>query len=165
MPFDVALLRLEADLGVVPMAFATREPDAGAALEHVGYGTADEGDMSGWGTQRTVTHPLVRIDRDFLWSGDATANTCSGDSGGPALFGGEVAAVISDGPDCHSLSADVRVDEAQAFIESTLMAWEPRVEAEVTPTQQHGCSSAEGALGPAALLLMGTLTLGKTRRR
>jgi hypothetical protein len=163
-PLDIALVKLAADLGVAALTLSSSEPDAGAPITHVGYGTANEADMSGWGDQRAVTHGLAKLDADFLWSGDGSANTCYGDSGGATLVSGRLAGVISDGPDCHSLSADVRVDSARAFIESTLMMWEPAMSAP-PPPQQHGCSSSEGPVLPAALLLMGWLTLGKTRGR
>jgi V8-like Glu-specific endopeptidase len=142
MPFDVALVSLDAtlDAGTHPL-FDTAT--AGETIQHVGYGTDQESPMDGWGTQRSVSHALTRLDDNFLWSGDATANTCNGDSGGPTLdTSGRVVGVISNGPDCHSESADVRIDVVHDWITQTLSTWEPH----------QGCSQT-GALPLAAAAL------------
>ena len=113
--------------------------------------------MAGRGERRTVSHALLRFDDDFAWSGDATANTCLSDSGGPMLLEGQVLAIVSDGPDCHSESADQRVDRGRAWVDSTLAEFEPRVD----PAPKPGCSSVPG-LWPV-LLLWAFQTFRRTR--
>ena len=66
----------------------------GRTIRHAGYGTSQESPMDGRGFRRTVSHPLIRFDEDFGWSGDAVANTCLSDSGGPMLFDAQVLAVV-----------------------------------------------------------------------
>jgi secreted trypsin-like serine protease len=151
-PFDVGLVRLIADAGVTPMALSDVTVDAslaGRTIRHVGFGTSIETPMGGRGGRLTVSHPILRIDDDFVWSGDATANTCLGDSGGPAFLDEQVLAVVSDGPDCHSESADQRLDRARDWIDSTRAAFEPP-----PPEKPHtGCAAFPGGLCLLALLV------------
>ena len=151
-PFDVGLVRLIADAGVAPMALSDVAVDAslaGRTIRHVGFGTSIETPMGGGGGRLTVSHAILRVDDDFVWSGDATANTCLGDSGGPAFLDEQVLAVVSDGPDCHSESADQRLDRARDWIDSTRAAFEP-----APPEKPHtGCAAFPGGLGLFALLV------------
>src|SRR5581483_5133003 len=95
--------------------------------------------------QRAVSHAVTSVDDNFLWSGDATANTCNGDSGGPMLSASnQIIGVVSDGPDCHSASADVRVDTVREWVEQKLSQWEP-----AAAPEHHGCSAGES--GPLLL--------------
>jgi V8-like Glu-specific endopeptidase len=157
-PFDLALFHLREPVGdVTPLELDTASPtdaDLGAPLRHVGYGVeAESGGETG--TRRDATWPLDRLDADFLYSGGAGAQTCLGDSGGPALLtrGGveRVVAVVSDGPDCHSTGWDQRVDRGADWIASTLQEWA------IAPPKQ-GCSAAPG-------IPMMLLALGLFRRR
>jgi hypothetical protein len=146
-PFDLGLAQLSVDVPstVTPVELPSQGLDAsvvGALIRHVGYGTNQESPMSGRGTRRTVTHPVLRLDADFVWSGDATHNTCIADSGGPVLLGSQVIAVVSDGPDCHSPSADQRLDRGDAWLQATRAAFEPAA----TPAPKTGCTSAPGGL-------------------
>jgi hypothetical protein len=154
-PFDLGLVRLQADAAVTPLALSATPTDdtlVGRTLRHVGFGTNQETPMSGWGGRRTVSHPLLRVDADFAWSGDASANTCMGDSGGPALLDEQVLAVASDGPDCHSESADQRVDRGRDWIEATRTAFEP-----VDPPHT-GCAAV-----PVSLVALGLLLTARRR--
>lgn len=156
-PFDLALVKLASDVtGVVPLALSSTALDAtivGTTLRHVGFGASHESPLDGWGTRRSVSHAVLRLDGDFVWSGDAAANTCSGDSGGPALRDEQgterVIAIVSDGPDCHSASADARVDVSRGWIDATLASWEPP--AATAPA--HGCSASSSTLSLALALL------------
>jgi hypothetical protein len=156
-PFDLALARFDPPLVVAPVPVTREGLDAGAPLRHVGYGTSNELEMSGWGTQRAVTHPLNRLDDDFLYSGDPAANTCYGDSGGPALTAGQLVAVVSDGPDCHSESRDARVD--LTWLDSVLAQWDPPTS---PPVKGCGCSSVEATLLAGAALIV---TSSRRKRR
>jgi secreted trypsin-like serine protease len=154
-PFDLGLAQLSADApaSVTPFEVATLSVDpsvVGQLIRHVGYGTNLEFPMSGWGTRRTVSHAVLRLDADFLWSGDATHNTCTGDSGGPVLVADQVIAVVSDGPDCHSPSADQRLDRGSTWLQATRASWEPKP----TPAPKTGCASAPTSLAFALSLLL-----------
>lgn len=149
-PFDLAVVRLKvAVTDVAPLVAGLAAPDPAAPLRHVGFGTSRESPMEGWGERRTVTHAATRLDPDFLWSGDAAANTCTGDSGGAALQpvdGREqLVALVSDGPDCHSASADQRLDVAAAWLAAQGVTPPP------PPAPREGCATAPGL--PALLLL------------
>lgn len=142
-PFDLGLLELKVASTVTPLALSAAAVEgslAGRTIRHVGYGTNQEAPMAGRGERRTVSHPLLRVDDDFVWSGDATANTCFSDSGGPMLLDEQVLAIVSDGPDCHSESADQRVDRGRGWIDSTVAEFEPVPE----PVPRTGCSSVPG---------------------
>lgn len=139
--FDVGVVQLEAAAPVAPVPLsdvAVTGALVGRTIRHVGFGTDQEQPMSGWGTRRTVTHALLRVDADFAWSGDATANTCNGDSGGPLLLDEAVLGVVSDGPDCHSESADQRLDVVRDFVDAQRDAFDP------PPEPPRGCASAPG---------------------
>src|SRR5205809_262849 len=71
----------------------------GRDIRHVGFGVADEATGDGRGSKRTATYPVTKLDPEIVWSGGPGKQTCSGDSGGPGLLDGELAAVVSDGPD------------------------------------------------------------------
>lgn len=158
-PFDLGVARTEAELRVTPLALSPQAVDAslvGLTLRHVGYGTSQESPMTGRGLQRAVRHAVTSVDADFVWSGDASANTCNGDSGGPFLLEGAVLATVSDGPDCHGPSADQRVDRGRAWLEGTLHEFEPQQSA--SPAQ--GCTSTGAVTTWGALLVW----LDSTRR-
>lgn len=149
-PFDAGLLRLGSALeGPFATLGSLSMSDVGAAITHIGYGAAKESPLDGWGTQRSVTHSIARLDDDFVWSGDATANTCTGDSGGPVFLNDVVVAVVSDGPDCHSLSADQRVDAVRAWIDATRDEWE----GVTPPAPKMGCSTSSSILLSLLVLL------------
>lgn len=139
-PFDLGLIKLRVASTITPLAFSAASFDSalpGRTIRHVGYGTNQETPMAGRGERRTVSHALLRFDDDFAWSGDATANTCFSDSGGPMLLDERVLAIVSDGPDCHSESADQRVDRGRSWIDETLSEFEPKVD----PPPKSGCAS------------------------
>jgi hypothetical protein len=107
------------------------DADVGRTLRHIGFGVTDDSTGAGGGTKRTVSYPLHRIDAMLIYSGDAGKQTCSGDSGGPALMttgqGSELlVGVVSDGPACQ-LSQDGwdnRVDLVKDWIVQTVSAWD-----------------------------------------
>ena len=149
-PFDLGLLRLGVDADVAPLELSDAQVEVGGIIRHVGFGASQEQPLGGRGTRLAVSHAVLRVDADFLWSGDATANTCLGDSGGPALLDERVLAVVSDGPDCHSESADQRVDRGREWVDTTLATFEPVA----TPPPRTGCSTAPIVFASLLLFLL-----------
>jgi uncharacterized protein (TIGR03382 family) len=161
-PFDVAMVSVDMELDAGTFALLDGGVDAslvGTTIRHIGYGTSQESPMDGWGLQRAVSHAVTSVDESFLWSGDATANTCNGDSGGPMVnAAGELIGVVSDGPDCHSASADVRVDTVREWVEQKLLEWEPPA-----PPEHHGCTA--GASGPWLVAVLAWLSRRRSPKR
>ena len=149
-PFDLGLLKLGVDADVAALELGDGQVEVGALVRHVGFGTSQEQPMAGRGARLMVSNAVLRVDADFLWSGDATANTCIGDSGGPALVDERVLAVVSDGPDCHSASADQRVDRGREWIDATRLTFEPVA----TPPPRTGCSTTPIAFAVLLLFLL-----------
>lgn len=144
-PFDIGVVTLGADAPPPPLALSKAPVDellVGRTIRHVGYGNSQESPSEGFGVRRTVSHAVLSVDDAFVWSGDAAANTCVGDSGGPLLLDEQVLGVVSDGPDCHSASADQRLDVARAWVDAQL----PQ------PVEKAGCAAAPAAAWPLALL-------------
>ena len=135
--FDVNNLTAGHDIGVVITKTAlnikplpmNRKPlaqsDLGKTIRLVGYGLDDGADTSGTsaGVKRQVTSRLDQYDELLLFYGDATHNTCEGDSGGPALMNtgsGEVIIGVTSFGDqgCQQGGADTRVDVfAASFVD------------------------------------------------
>ena len=120
---DIALLILEAPapLTVAPIAIAQSVPDlVGRDVTLVGFGvTSATGTDTG--TRRAG---VARVGMQSALELRVTPNpamSCSGDSGGPVLHGGEVVAVTSYGdPACAQLGVAMRVDHHAAFLQPLL---------------------------------------------
>lgn len=164
-PFDVALLDLERAVPVPPMGFVRRAPPGlavDAGLVHVGFGATQPDGLAGDGTRRSVAGRVAKLDADFLYSGDARGNTCSGDSGGAALFalpdGGEaLVGVVSDGPSCTEPGWDVRVDVVSGWIAQTVVSFgdAPPVDPDSPEGDApRGCASVGGATGLGLLVFL-----------
>ena len=88
----------------------------GAPIRHVGFGINEEAAGTGLGTKRQATYPITEVDPLIVSSNGPGQQTCIGDSGGPGFLTRsgveQVAAVVSDGPNCHDAGWDGRVDVA-----------------------------------------------------
>lgn len=115
----VAQPRGVAPLGVVR---AMNSSWIGTELLHVGFGQSNGVTETGAGTKRAVAMPILTMNSTTFRYGDSRRNTCSGDSGGPALYRTStgaylVAGVTSGGDeDCVSFGVDMRVDAYLDFL-------------------------------------------------
>jgi secreted trypsin-like serine protease len=122
---DIGIVVLAADAPVAPIALNATALDSswvGRRLAFVGYGASNGFTGSGGGVKRSVVLPLSQIGAtQFAYEG-RTANTCFGDSGGPALAIGEgnvpsLVGVTSFGDQtCSQYGVDTRVDAFATFI-------------------------------------------------
>lgn len=162
-PYDIGLLELATPVDdIAPVALrqtTLSDDDVGVELRHVGFGIDDETAHTGWGTRRDVRYPLNRIDDELIWSGAPGKQTCDGDSGGPALIGDELVAVVSDGPNCHEDGVDARVDTQLTWIRETMQTFAPEA-APSTEAPSTGCSSVAGAPEFGFVLLVFFVMLG-----
>jgi hypothetical protein len=175
-PYDFAMLRLaSAVVGVAPLPLATvplTGADVGTSIRHVGFGVSDPSTGEGAGTKRQVTYPITEVDPFVVWSGAPGEQTCTGDSGGPGFItrdGAEqLAAVVSDGPDCYDAGWDGRVDVVASWIASTAAEWLPDAgpaDAGEGAAHAHGsgCTSSSGA--PLGALLAAGFALRRQARK
>ncbi len=124
MYHDMAVLQLATEAGIEPIEVNTEWMGSswtGELLHVVGYGNQDVYTGSSMGTKLETDVEIVDVGAQMLWHQTEGHNTCSGDSGGPALFddggGWKVMGVISyvfaseHGADpCSGGGGDVRVD-------------------------------------------------------
>lgn len=111
--------------GPTPVAWlSTQDDDAyatGNTVTAVGFGITDGTTQVGVGTKRSVGLQIQSQDANTFTFGSADANTCSGDSGGPAfeMINGvqTVVGTTSYGDQtCTQLGVDMRTDANAAFI-------------------------------------------------
>lgn len=124
---DIGVVVLAADAPVAPIALSTTALDAswiGRELAFVGYGASNGFTGAGGGVKRGVVLPIAQIGAtQFAYDG-RTANTCFGDSGGPALALSEdkvpsLVGVTSFGDaTCTQFGVDTRVDAFAPFLAS-----------------------------------------------
>ena len=120
---DLALIVVDPPLAIAPLPYATTlDAAVGDMFEVIGYGWTVAGDTS-VPARRTGTSQLTAIDPLQLHSVAAPNQTCEGDSGGPALFAGQIIGVASSGdPMCVQFAQHTRVDAHADFIAATLAA-------------------------------------------
>lgn len=123
---DIAMLELKQAADATPMAVlvAPLTPQSkGANLRFVGYGSTGVIDGKDGGVKRTTTGTLTDYNAYLLESGNATQGTCSGDSGGPALYKNTVVGVVqagfvdpSNSTHCTGPDTFTRVDAWKSFV-------------------------------------------------
>ncbi len=119
---DLAIVIVDPPLAVAPHAYATSLDGVavGALLDVIGYGFTAAGDTTP-ALRRAGVSRLDAIDPLKLASSAAPAQTCEGDSGGPALIGGIVVGVASSGDvGCAQVARHTRVDVHAEFIAGVL---------------------------------------------
>jgi secreted trypsin-like serine protease len=126
---DIGIVELAEDAGVAPIPRNTTKLDSswlGKSVTFVGYGVTNASTGAGVGTKRSVVMPITDIQpTEFVYE-KTGANTCSGDSGGPALAKNAagvtvVIGVTSWGDDlCKDFGVDTRVDAYRTFIGQSL---------------------------------------------
>ena len=123
---DLAILVVDPPLAIAPLAYATTLGAAvGDTFEVIGFGWTVAGDMSP-PARRTGTSLLAAIDPLQLHSTAAPQQICEGDSGGPAIYAGQIIGVASSGdPMCVQFAQHTRVDVHADFIAATLAATAP----------------------------------------
>ena len=131
--YDFGVLKLEQPvLDVAPIEMSSlpmSTADIGKKIRHVGFGITETG--RGDGTKREVTYNVRSVLPLALESGAMGAQTCSGDSGGPAFMvtpgstRERVVGVVSFGDqDCNQFGVDGRVDVGLGWINTTMLQWE-----------------------------------------
>jgi hypothetical protein len=121
---DLAVVQLEAPLGIAPIPVNTRASDAelqGATVTLVGFGVSNTLDSTGAGVRRSVSVVVDGVCSRRLTLGTPDANECFGDSGGAVLLAGELVAVISSGqPDCIAPSHQTRLSAHASWLAAVL---------------------------------------------
>lgn len=148
--YDIALVHLEEDvpLPVVPLISRSLTPqDVGSQVRLIGWGIT-LGDREDSGLKRQVFSTLLDFDETLVQVGDASANICSGDSGGPAVAmidGREVQIGVTSFGDtqCVEIGVDTRVDVFLDWIETTTGG---EVAPGTTPTEPGTPSGPTGSL-------------------
>jgi len=114
---DLAIVIVDPPLAIAPLAYATVLGAAvGDTFEVIGFGWTIDGDTSP-PARRTGTSMLAAIEPLQLRSTPAPSQICEGDSGGPALYAGQIIGVASSGdPMCVQYARHTRVDVHADFI-------------------------------------------------
>lgn len=126
---DIGIVDLAEDADVTPIPRNTSKLDdswIGKKATFVGYGVTNAKTGTGIGKKRVVTMPITELYETELVYEKRGAQTCSGDSGGPALAknaGGEtvVIGVTSWGDEgCKEYGVDTRVDAYRTWVGQAL---------------------------------------------
>lgn len=126
---DIGVVQLAQPTTLTPIAFNRSNTLLNLPVKLVGYGTNSHAN-TGAGTKRTVTTNIVAANDLLVQIGNSNAQTCHGDSGGPAfqtLNGVQtLIGVTSFGSDnsatsvCFGGGIDTRVDAMLAFIDANI---------------------------------------------
>lgn len=125
MTNDIAYLELGEDAPVAPIGVASTGPAVGESLLFVGYGFDNGVTGSGIGVKRRVSIPVTGVDATTFRYDHSSRQTCSGDSGGPALridsSGVPVLAGVTSYGDryCVDYGVDTRTDTYLEFLGAT----------------------------------------------
>jgi V8-like Glu-specific endopeptidase len=122
---DVGLMILADAPPLTPIGTLAEMDDSwiGTQLFAVGYGTRHTAHPEAGGGQKYAVWMPIRAMTQFTFRfGNATTNTCYGDSGGPALYRDaagdfKIAGVVSLGDDdCSQYTAEPRIDANYQFV-------------------------------------------------
>ena len=172
---DIAVLGLASTAPVAPLNIFVKEFDdsyIGLEIRLIGFG-ATAGDGSGKLRKRTGTTAITSFTNDDFRFRPAPAQTCVGDSGGPAVAKiGDHDAVIgltsSGDSNCATYGRDMRIDRYLPFIQGYAKAYSmPTGPATV---DNSGCSTsgrppARGSSAAALLLVLACVSIARARRR
>jgi len=149
---DLAIAFLAEDAPVTPAELSPAEIHPGEILEAVGYGRTVADDPASAGNEHATPLTALRFERGKLVHDEGT---CTGDSGGPLLVDGAVAAITSSGePGC--------VGEGTATPILPARAW---LDAELAPKPAASCATAPGRARSGSLALLAVLLLTWCARR
>ena len=122
---DVGILILSSAAPVTPMNWLSTHDDSaytsGTPITLVGYGVDSDTDTTGQsaGVKRTLSTTITTEYTNGFEYGSTGSNTCEGDSGGPAISGGQEIGTTSFGTGggaCGASSVDMRTDFEAGFI-------------------------------------------------
>lgn len=124
---DIAIVRVQRALGIMPLPLHRRSMDAawiGRHVSVVGYGRTSAEDAAS-GIKRIGTSVVTAVSSAEITLGPAPNRPCVGDSGGPAIADVEgvptVVALTSGGDDaCTGIARDIRIDVHQEFVSTAL---------------------------------------------
>jgi hypothetical protein len=173
---DIAVLGLASTAPVAPLNIFVKEFDdsyIGLEIRLIGFG-ATAGDGSGKLRKRTGTTAITSYTNDDFRFRPAPAQTCVGDSGGPAVAQiGDHEAVIgltsSGDSSCSTYGRDMRIDRYLPFIQGYAKAYS--IPTGPATVDNGGCSTSGGlpahGSAPGGLLLFGiaSASIALARRR
>lgn len=126
---DIGVVRLAQPTTLTPIPYNRSTTLFNTPVKLVGYGTNSHAN-TGAGTKRTVTTSITALNTLLVQIGNSNAQTCHGDSGGPAFqtINGvpTIIGVTSFGSDnsatsvCFGGGVDTRVDAMLPFIDANL---------------------------------------------
>ncbi len=132
---DIAVVVLTDAASVPPVKYRTQSlfGKEGASITFVGFGQSSLYNPNSSGTKMKVGSTIGDVNSQGFWNftnSDNPKNTCSGDSGGPALmsFAGtdEVISVVSSGdPQCTQNGWNTRVDIHASWIQGLISTYDP----------------------------------------
>jgi V8-like Glu-specific endopeptidase len=168
---DVGILVLDQDAPVSPLSYQGVRDDSvyqvGTNFTAVGYGITGAANNDA-GIKRTVPLQIQVEGSDAFQYGSASQNTCSGDSGGPALIGSKVIGTVSYGDqNCSIAGVDMRTDDNASFIKKYANDDGTAASGGGSKNNACGCSLDEGtgALGSLGGLITGLGALAAAIRR
>jgi hypothetical protein len=172
---DIAVLGLASTAPVAPLNIFVKEFDdsyIGLEVRLIGFG-ATAGDGTGKLRKRTGTTAITSYTNDDFRFRPAPAQTCVGDSGGPAVAKiGDHEAVIgltsSGDSNCSTYGRDMRIDRYLPFIQGYAKAYS--IPTGPATVDNGGCSTSgrpagHGSAAAALLLVLASVSIARARRR
>lgn len=166
---DIAIVGLAEKAPVKPATVSTKELTEGAKLRLVGFGVTNSNNDDSAGKKRYGNTTVDSVtDTEFRFKANP-AQTCSGDSGGPA-FGTNskgqrilVGVTSSGDSDCKVYGRDIRVDAYADFIDQSSKAYSLPLGENGQPISSGGCSMGGRASSGSWLLfaLAALVTMGR----